>query len=119
MNLTELREDWDWGEAFAYASDEHTTAVLGWGGDASGFRRADVAEVIAASAGEDDGANWVGVFRLVDGRYAYLEAGCNYTGWDCQSSGHAVVGPDLATIVRLALDGDARARLGLRLEGGP
>lgn len=46
------------------------------------FTRDDVAEIIAMAEGENDGAEWVGVFRLNDGRFAVLRAGCDYTGWE-------------------------------------
>lgn len=49
------------------------------------FTRADVAEVIAitdTSRGEWDGFSGAAVFRLKDGRFAYLSASCDYTGWD-------------------------------------
>lgn len=72
---------YDWKEAFAYAvkPDE---CPPGTGIDRSGFTREDVAEVIAIDDGENDGQNWMGVFRLRDGRFAFLSAGCDYTGWD-------------------------------------
>ena len=46
------------------------------------FTREDVVEVLAIDDGENDEADWVGMFALADGRYAYVEAGCDYTGWD-------------------------------------
>lgn len=56
----------DWDEVFKYAE---------------GFSVEDVAEVLAGEDGESDGDTWVGIFWLKDGKYAYLEAGCDYTGW--------------------------------------
>jgi hypothetical protein len=61
-------EGYDWEEAFRYAAPHFTLA--------------DVADVIAAVEGENDGADWVAVVRLRDGRFGYVTAGCDYTGWD-------------------------------------
>lgn len=58
---------------------------------AKGFCKEDIAEVIAADGGCNDGDNWVAIFKLHDGRYAYLSAGCDYTGWDCRSWGHSFI----------------------------
>ncbi len=77
------------------------------------FQRVDVAEILAAEEGENDGPNWIGVFRLKDGRYAFLSAGCDYTGWDCRSGGHAIVDDDLDHLIQLGLGADDRARLKL------
>lgn len=77
------------------------------------FGLADVAEVIATSEGENDGANWLCVVKLNDGRFAFVSAGCDYTGWDCQSSGHGIVATDLQHLVRLGLGDADRQRLSL------
>ena len=44
--------------------------------------RADVAEVLASVNGGYDEADWLGVFRLHDGRFLVASGGCDYTGWD-------------------------------------
>lgn len=46
---------------------------------------ADVFKVHAIHEGENDGESWQWVFSIKDGRLIYLQAGCDYTGWDCQS----------------------------------
>lgn len=71
---------YDWQEAFKYAK-EPDPEPPGSNVDKSGFTRADVIEVIKTIEGQNDEASWVGVFRLADGRYACLEASCDYTGW--------------------------------------
>jgi len=45
-----------------------------------------LAMVIATIYGENDGAPWHWLLAFFDGRYAYATGGCDYTGWDCQSS---------------------------------
>lgn len=80
----------DWRQAFGYAGEPDTDAG---GGHAPStfpgsktscapFTRNDVAELYGMRAGENDGPSWMCWGRLHDGRYFYLEAGCDYTGWD-------------------------------------
>jgi hypothetical protein len=66
--LDEMRDEStaDWADVWNYAD---------------GFTLDDVAEVLGSVDGYNDGANWVAVMRLADGRYAYLTAWCDYTGW--------------------------------------
>ncbi len=78
--LTRL-DDPDWKEAFEYA-DGPTPVQFGAPAETASFTRDDVVEIVAAEEGENDGADWLGVFHLSDGRYAVLRAGCDYTGWD-------------------------------------
>ena len=59
--------DWDWREAFVYATE---------------FTREDVKLILSAEEGENDGYAWIGLFLLKDGRFAALNAWCDYTGWD-------------------------------------
>jgi hypothetical protein len=65
--ILELIDDGDWREAFVYAND---------------FTREDVKRVIHMSNGENDGPAWIGLFELKNGKFAGLNAGCDYTGWD-------------------------------------
>lgn len=105
--------DYDWGEAFAYAATPETypgSAVL-----TTPFAREDVLVVIAAEDGEGDGASWVGVFLLKDGRFAVLRAGCDFTGWDCQAGGSANVAESLESLVRFGLSQDERDRLNFKM----
>lgn len=57
--------DYDLKESLKYAS----------------FLEAEIDSILARDDGENDGAHWVFVFKLTNGRYGYLEAGCDYTGW--------------------------------------
>jgi hypothetical protein len=98
-DLPEAIRGYDWDEAFKYAD----------------FDREDVAEVLATEDGENDSDNWVGVFLLKDGRYAYLTAGCDYTGWDCQASGNSETRATLAEIIRECMTDDDRRRLNMPL----
>jgi len=124
MDLAAFKQDYDWREVLGYAGKDENWATGNANGpsavgdnppSAEAFGMEDVAEVIAADPGENDGANWVCVLRLVDGRFAYIEAGCDYTGWDCRASGSAWVASDLANLIRWALTDPARGRLRLTL----
>lgn len=46
------------------------------------FTREDVEKIFHSDEGENDEASWIMVGKLKDGRYFFLEAGCDYTGWD-------------------------------------
>lgn len=71
--------------------------------------------MIACVNGENDGQEWVGVFRFNDGRFAVVSAGCDYTGWDCQASNSISVAATLDDAIRFGLNDSERARLGLSL----
>lgn len=103
-------DGYDWEEAFRYADGRPvlgTTAAPGY------FSREDVAEVIALSEGENEGPDWLAVVRLHDGRFGFLSAGCDYTGWDCQADGQAFVAASLAELIQFGIPAHDRERLGL------
>ena len=58
----------------------------GWSAD-------DIDRVLAVVVGENDGPNWHWIVRLKDGRHVYCSGGCDYTGWDCQSSADSSIFP--------------------------
>ena len=45
------------------------------------FTRDDVAELYGQVDGDNDGPTWIAYGKLADGRYFFIEAGCDYTGW--------------------------------------
>jgi len=47
----------------------------------SKFPMESVSRIVASVDGENDESNWSAVFQLNDGRFGYLDAGCDYTGW--------------------------------------
>lgn len=102
-SIIDLIRDRDWHHAFTAA---HTYM---------GVDRDDVVEVLGISEGEHDEADWVGIFRLKDGRILYVSAGCDYTGWDCQSSGVADWRDNLDDVIRELCTDDDRKRLGIEL----
>jgi hypothetical protein len=87
MTLVELREDSDWCHVFAdegscTANVNKDVEVVGVCNREPLPTREMVEEILAYRNGENDGASWIGVFKLYDGRYLYATGGCDYTGWD-------------------------------------
>jgi hypothetical protein len=120
--LPEL-EEYDWKEAFAYAGD-----VTGTNGNAlpvqarfttpvstDPIMREDVVEIKHSSDGENDARDWIMVGKVKDGRWFFLAAGCDYTGWDCQAGGVCTVASTYEDIVRWGLGASDRERFRLAL----
>lgn len=59
------------------------------------------ASVALTLEGENDGADWHWLVELADGRWAYINGGCDYTGWDCQSSCDAHIADSRAEAMKL------------------
>ena len=120
--LQELLTD-DWHQVFGYAGEpaESNSAgclplpVANYRGSITPILRVDVAEILAMDEGEKDERTWMLACKLNDGRYLYIEAGCDYTGWDCQASGSAWVANDLQSLILFGLTNEARARLRMPL----
>ncbi len=83
-------ENFDWDEVFKYCgtNSEYSGAVKPPQPTPPGsniadipFSREDVAEILHIVNGENDESDWAAVFKLKDGRYAAVEAWCDYTGW--------------------------------------
>jgi len=106
MELQEMKDSYDWREAFVYA--DHIRVAYNCKPD--GFSMDDVAEITAASEGENDGPSWLMCGRLNDGRWFYLSAGCDYTGWDCQAGGDAQVADTLSNLKQYAMDNEGSAK---------
>jgi len=88
--VPERLDTYDWGAAFAYAgevngSDGTPNLDTCPPGDTKisvrPFSRRDVRVIRAADEGENDERNWLCAGELWDGRFFYLSAGCDYTGW--------------------------------------
>lgn len=118
ITIEQLVDDYDWAQVFAdenAGNVDKTIHVAPPGSSVSDATvcRADVAEIIAAVNGENDGAEWIGVFKLKDGRYLVASGGCDYTGWDCQAGNNLTVCKDMADVLQFGLSVEQRARLGL------
>lgn len=82
----------------------------------AGFTKADVREIVRWYEGENDAESWYAVLILSDGRYAGVEAWCDYTGWDCQAGSEVVYA---STEDELISDMTANARRVLGYEETP
>lgn len=120
ITMDELQQSYDWEEVFGEGSGGNCTnetdpcppdAKI----DTSPPKRADVTEIIAAVNGDNEGPDWIGVFRLKDGRYLVAQGGCDYTGWDCQASNSMHVGATLDDVLQYGLGVTEFERLGLEL----
>ena len=98
-------DDYNWAEAFVYA---HPISVEIETVDESSFDREDVKEIFHTFLGENDGEAWKIYGILNDGRYFFLEAWCDYTGWDCQAGGSAWVSDTKYGIENFGLSEGAR-----------
>lgn len=124
--MNSFRKSYDWREVLSYAgkdpcqqgrqSPPSAAIVTDATMDCTPFGMDDVEEVLRESEGENDERPWYCVLRLKDGRFASIEAGCDYTGWDCSAGGSASVARTYADIVRFGCTNDARSRMGITLE---
>lgn len=87
--------------------------------DLSPVRIEDVAQVFGSEEGENDGPSWVCCGLLKDGRAFFMEAGCDYTGWDCQAGGSITVAPTFGVLQRHGMTRNDMHRMGIKDGTGP
>ena len=75
------------------------------GKDFDEFKFEDIEHLLACIPGENDGFNWHWIVRLKNGKYGYVTAWCDYTGWDCQSGGSVHIANSARDAALLAKDG--------------
>lgn len=113
ITVKQLKNDYDWVEAFSACNVDPCLPDANINCSEVGIDM--VIRVVAADPGENDGAHWVGIFELNDGRFISISAWCDYTGWDCRGGGIIFVGGTEEEIIRFGTDLDARRRLNLLL----
>ncbi len=112
----------DWREAFGYAGEEGTSGspdvrpafpphIAEY--NLTPFTREDVKEICGIKEGANDEEAWRIYGRLKDGRWFYLEASCDYTGWDCQAGGSATIAKSRQEIETMGMGNEAREVFGL------
>ncbi len=109
--MLQALDDYDWREAFAYADPEWVIGTANYGQKGATFDREDVVELGGVSCGENDGAEWIAFGRLKDGRWFFLSAGCDYTGWDCQAGGRSVCAETRELLEARAMTVEERLRM--------
>lgn len=105
--LDEMRDSYDWPEAFEYASGAESVR----GATMRSFTLDDVAEILGSVEGANDEADWLCVGRLNNGEFFVLSAGCDYTGWDCRAGGWCHVEPSLDELIQYGIPNRDRTRL--------
>ena len=118
-------DDYDWTAAFelagregaenSYGNNEPRLQACAPGIEVSTaeFTRADIDTIEVYEEGENDGPDWIVLGQLKDGRWFFLRAGCDYTGWDCQSGGMVDLAPDRALLLQYGISNEELRRLGL------
>lgn len=105
--------DYDWSSAWhegmldirrAHPTSTVTLGLLG---------PEDVDVVLSADEGENDGPEWLLYGVAKDGRYFFLSAGCDYTGWDCQAGGTLTVANSAQEMLSFGMTNSDRQRLGV------
>ncbi len=84
FDLTNFKAAYDWRSAF------HEAFYHSDGGSYEGEHIIDnVTRIVCCEEGENDGASWPAIVEWsgTEGKYAIVDAGCDYTGWDCMASG--------------------------------
>lgn len=122
-DIPEAIRDYDWYQVFSWSSGE-MRGTSGNGGElpewaegeehkgtAEPFSRLDVAEVFTASEGERDERSWLAFGRLKDGRFFFIAASCDYTGWDCLAGGRSYVAASREKLEQMVMTADERERL--------
>lgn len=115
MELEKFKNDYDWRNAFNVAFGKKHK----WDDEADTDNPIhDVLEIIAYEIGENEGKDWIGIFKMCDGKYVVLSAGCDYTGWECvgNSGRHETFDTLEAALSPLSLTREFRDRLGPQLE---
>ena len=115
MAIQSMLTGGDWHSAFEEAmccinpAPPHSSIFL------ESFARDDVKLIKHIREGENDTLEWICIGQLKDGRWFNLEAGCDYTGWDCEASGSVVVADDYETLMRLGCNQETRSLFGYEL----
>lgn len=63
----------DWQEAMKYAR----------------FEFKDIESVVSAVEGEPDETDWKLIVKLTTGKFGWLTAWCDYSGWGCREGGES------------------------------
>ena len=66
----------------------------------------DIEKVLAVYEGENDGEDWRWILQLKDGRFVFLQGGCDYTGWDCQSWAGSTFTENAEEAAKEAIEGE-------------
>lgn len=80
--------------------EEYYWSDYGYGPlEEANIQKEDVARIVHYRDGENDDSAWLFVLEMTDGRFAYVSAWCDYTGWDCQAGAEVTYADSLAELV--------------------
>ncbi len=91
------------------------------------FDISDIQEVLAVWEGENDGDDWRWLIKLTakaskekaeNKRFAFLQGGCDYTGWDCQSWATSIFDTTALKVAKFAFEKDVPLTDGSPYEAG-
>lgn len=105
--LDEFKEDDNWNRAIMVS--QPPVAIITEEGkiNCSSFSMKDIEKVLMSSEGENEIKDWMFAAKLKDGRFCFVSAGCDYTGWDCHSSGISLVASSWKTLFQFGIsDGE-------------
>lgn len=66
--------------------------------------------------GENDGYPWIIVGMKKNSAWFFLEAGCDYTGWDCRAGGDVQFADSYDNLMRYCVTENARGRFGVHVD---
>jgi hypothetical protein len=131
QNTVKILKKWDkpwhkafngWEEAFVYGW--HFVPYFNSKGfveiSNAGFTHCDVTEIIALSKGKKGEKDWIGVFKLKNGKYASLKAGCDKNGWNFMSDdnhthGWTSMAETKEDIINFVLSDEDKLRLHIKI----
>ena len=90
---------WDSVNSFQQRGIDHDLVDCLEFNSQDGFSVEDIKRVLAVWEGENDGDDWRWILVLNSGKFVFLQGGCDYTGWDCQSSANSIICDDIKDIV--------------------
>lgn len=82
----------------------------------AGIEESNISRIVHRRDGENDYYNWLFVLELLDGRFAYVSAWCDYTGWDCRAGSEVTYAGSLEELVP---EMDAEGRMAFGYEPTP
>lgn len=87
ISIETMTESYDWNAAFEHNPEGWQARVVhpeqGPLNERVTWGFADIQQILALQDGARDEESWIALLWLNDGRYVFVTAGCDYTGWDC------------------------------------
>lgn len=99
-------QTYDWEQAFQIS---RVMRCAGSTCEVTPLAPQDVDLIIGITEGENDGDAWRIAGQMKDGRWFYLNAWCDFTGWDCQAGGQAWVADSYDALLQFGVPDDDRS----------